>query len=155
MAEEKKSDKATVVAEKIEKPKEGKTPQSKNVEKILDAVKKMTVMELAELVKALEKEFGVTAAAPVFAAAPGAVPAAQGAPAEEEKSEFNVILASFAANNKIQVIKVVRAITGLGLKEAKDLVESAPSSVKESVTKEEAENIKKQLVEVGATVELK
>ena len=120
----------------------------------MDAVKKMTVMELAELVKALEEEFGVTAAAPVVAAA-GAAPAAQAAPAEEEKTDFNVILTSFGSN-KIQVIKVVRAITGLGLKEAKDLVEAAPSAtIKESATKEESEDIKKQLEEVGASVEFK
>ncbi|HDQ43930.1 MAG TPA: 50S ribosomal protein L7/L12 [bacterium] len=127
---------------------------SDNVTKILDAVKTMTVMELAELVKALEDEFGVTAAAPVMAAIPGAAAGAAAAPAEEEKTDFNVMLQSAGAQ-KIQVIKVVRAITGLGLKEAKDLVEAAPSAVKEGVLKEEAENIKKQLEEVGATIELK
>ena len=151
MAEEKKT--AEVVEEKKEEV-EKKTSQSKSVEKLMDAVKKMTVMELAELVKALEEEFGVTAAAPVVAAA-GAAPAAQAAPAEEEKTDFNVILTSFGSN-KIQVIKVVRAITGLGLKEAKDLVEAAPSAtIKESATKEESEDIKKQLEEVGASVEFK
>ena len=151
MAEEKKTDE--VVEEKSENtPK--KTSQSKNVEKIMDAVKKMTVVELAELVKALEEEFGVTAAAPVMAVA-GAVPGAQAAPAAEEKTDFNVMLTSFGSN-KIQVIKVVRAITGLGLKEAKDLVEAAPdAAVKEGALKEEAEDIKKQLEEVGATVEFK
>jgi large subunit ribosomal protein L7/L12 len=126
---------------------------SDNVTKILDAVKSMTVMELAELVKAIENEFGVTAAAPVMAAMPG-VAAGAAAPVAEEKTEFNVMLQSAGAQ-KIQVIKVVRAITGLGLKEAKDLVEAAPSAVKESVGKDEAENIKKQLEEVGATIELK
>jgi len=156
MAEEKKAEEAveTVEKEKKEEKKEEKpkASQNKNVEKILDAVKKMTVMELAELVTAFEDEFGVTAAAPVVAAAPGVDAAA--APAEEEKSTFNVMLASFGSN-KIQVIKVVRTITGLGLKEAKDLVESAPVAVKEDATKEEAEAVKKQLEETGATVEIK
>jgi large subunit ribosomal protein L7/L12 len=152
MAEEKKSDEAVETKEKKEKEK---ASQSKNVEKILDAVKKMTVMELAELVKTLEEEFGVTAAAPVMAAMPGAGPSASAAPAEEEKSEFNVMLTNFGSN-KIQVIKVVRTLTGLGLKEAKDLVESAPNAaVKEGVPKEEAEDVKRQLEEAGATVELK
>ena len=150
MAEEKK---AAEVAETVEKEKKAPKDLSKNVEKVLESVKKMTVMELAELVKAFEDEFGVTAAAPVMAAAPGAVPA-DAAPAEEEKTDFDVILTSFGSN-KIQVIKEVRAITALGLKEAKDLVESAPSPVKEGSTKEEAEDIKKKLEEAGATVELK
>ena len=157
MAEEKKAEEAVETAEKEKKEEKKeekpKASQSKNVDKILDAVKKMTVLELAELVTAFEEEFGVTAAAPVVAAAPGAAPAA-GAPAEEEKSSFNVMLTSFGSN-KIQVIKVVRAITGLGLKEAKDLVESAPVAVKEDATKEEAEDVKKQLEESGATVEIK
>jgi len=153
MAEEKKTEEAVEVAEKKEEVKKEKSSKSKNVEKIVEAVKKLTVMELAELVKALEEEFGVTAAAPVVAAAPGAAPAPEVAQAEE-KIEFNVMLTSFGSS-KIQVIKVVRAITGLGLKEAKDLVESVPCAVKEGVTKEEAEDIKRQLEEVGATVELK
>ncbi len=149
MAEKTKSDETVETKEKKEK-----TSQSKNVEKILEAVKKMTVMELAELVKALEEEFGVTAAAPVMAAAPAAGPAAPEA-GEEEKTEFNVMLTSFGSN-KIQVIKVVRTLTGLGLKEAKDLVESAPdAAIKEGVAKEESEDVKKQLEEVGASVELK
>jgi len=149
MAEEKKSDEAVETVEKKEK-----ASQSKNVEKILDAVKKMTVMELAELVKALEEEFGVTAAMPVVAA-PGAGPVVQAAPVEEEKTQFNVMLTSFGTN-KIQVIKVVRALTDLGLREAKDLVESAPNAVvKEGITKEEAEDVKRQLEEVGGSVELK
>jgi len=148
MSEEKKTE------ETPDKEKKGKKAMSDNVTKILDAVKTMTVMELAELVKALEDEFGVTAAAPVMAAIPGAAAGAAAAPAEEEKTDFNVMLQSAGAQ-KIQVIKVVRAITGLGLKEAKDLVEAAPSAVKEGVLKEEAENIKKQLEEVGATIELK
>jgi large subunit ribosomal protein L7/L12 len=128
------------------------TTKSDTVAKIIETVKSMTVMELASLVKALEEEFGVTAAAPVMAVAAGAAPAA--APAAEEKTEFNVVLAN-AGSNKIQVIKVVRAITGLGLKEAKDLVESAPSNVKEGIPKDEAEKIKKELEDSGAKVELK
>ena len=153
MTEQKKAGGAVETAEE-EKPKKGKVSAGGNVEKILEAVKSMKVMELAELVKALEEEFGVTAAAPVVAAAPGAAPAAQPAQAQEEKTEFDVVLASFGSN-KIQVIKVVRALTGLGLKEAKDLVEGAPSAVKEGVPKNEAEDVKRQLEEAGATVELK
>jgi large subunit ribosomal protein L7/L12 len=146
MAEEKKSESAEVETKK-------EAALSKNVEKILDSIKKLTVLELAELVKALEDEFGVTAAAPVIAAG-GAAPAAAPAESAEEKTDFDLMLASFGSQ-KIQVIKVVRAITGLGLKEAKDLVESAPCAVKEGVTKDEAEDLKKQLEEAGATVELK
>jgi large subunit ribosomal protein L7/L12 len=116
----------------------------------------MTVLELVELKKKIEDEWGVTAAAPVaVAAAPGAGAAAgDGAAAAEEKSEFDVILSS-AGDKKIQVIKVVRAVTGLGLKEAKDLVDAAPKPVKEGAAKEEADSIKAQLEEAGATVELK
>jgi large subunit ribosomal protein L7/L12 len=110
------------------------------------------IMEVVELVKMLEEEWGVSAAAPVAVAAGPA--AGDGAAAAEEKDEFDVVLASFGAN-KVAVIKAVRAITGLGLKEAKDAVESAPSAVKEGVAKGEAEEIKKQLEEAGATVELK
>jgi large subunit ribosomal protein L7/L12 len=146
LAEEKTTVEAVVKEEKKE------TPKSKNVAQILESVKKMTVLELAELVKSLEDEFGVTAAAPVIAATPGAV--ASAAPAEEEKTEFNVMLSAIGTQ-KIQVIKVVRAITGLGLKEAKDLVESAPCAVKEGVNKDEAEDIKRQLEEVSATVDIK
>ncbi|ADY54749.1 LSU ribosomal protein L12P [Syntrophobotulus glycolicus DSM 8271] len=120
---------------------------------ILEAVKGLTVLELAELVKAFEEEFGVTAAAP--AAVVAAAPAAGGAaPAAEEKTEFDVILASAGAA-KINVIKVVREVTGLGLKEAKDLVDNAPKPVKEKVAKDEAEAIKAKLTEAGATVEVK
>lgn len=118
-------------------------------EQILEAVKEMTVLELNDLVKAIEEEFGVTAAAPV-AVAGGA--AAGGA--EEEQSEFDVILAS-AGDKKIQVIKAVREITGLGLKEAKAVVDEAPKAVKEGVAKEEAEELKAKLEEAGATIELK
>lgn len=123
-------------------------------DQIMEAIKNMTVLELSELVKALEEEFGVSAAAPVaVAAAPGAAGGAA-APAEEEKTEFDVVLAA-AGDQKIKVIKVVREITGLGLKDAKDLVDNAPKPVKEGVSKEEAEEIKAKLTEVGATVEIK
>ena len=118
-------------------------------EDILDTISNMTVMEVVDLIAAMEEKFGVTAAAAVAAA-----PVAAAAAAEEVKDEFNVILASFG-ENKVGVIKVVRALTGLGLKEAKDLVEGAPSTVKEAVTKAEAEDVKKQLEEAGAKVELK
>jgi len=119
---------------------------------VIEFIEKMTVLELSELVKELEEKFGVSAAAPV------AMMAAPAAGAEvaavEEKDEFNVILAS-AGDKKINVIKVVRAVTGLGLKEAKDLVDGAPQTVKEGVSKAEAEDLKKQLEEAGASVELK
>lgn len=123
------------------------------VQDILEAVKGLTVLELSELVKAFEEEFGVSAAAPMaVAAAPGAAAAA--APAEEEKTEFDVILTA-VGDKKVNVIKVVREITALGLKEAKDLVDSAPKPVKEKISKDEAEAIKAKLTEVGATVEVK
>ncbi len=117
---------------------------------ILEEIKALTILELADLVKALEAEFGVSAA-PV-AVAGGAAAAA--APAEEEKTEFDVILAS-AGDKKLNVIKVVRELTGLGLKDAKDLVEAAPKAIKEGASKEDAEAIKAKLVEAGATVEIK
>ncbi|MFC1984191.1 50S ribosomal protein L7/L12 [Chloroflexota bacterium] len=118
---------------------------------MMAAVKNMTVLELSELVKALETEFGVSAAAPVAAAA---APTAAAAPAEEEKTSFSVILTNMGAN-KINVIKAVRELTSLGLKESKDLVESAPKAVKEEVNKEEADNIKQKLETAGATVEVR
>lgn len=119
---------------------------------VMEIIKGMTVIELADLVKALETEFGVSAAAPVVAAA---APAAGGAAeAAEEKSEFDVILTA-AGDKKINVIKVVREITGLGLKEAKELVDNAPKPVKEGISKEDAEAIKTKLTEAGASVELK
>ena len=125
------------------------------VNEILEAVKGMTVLELAELVKAFEEEFGVSAAAPVaVAAVPGAAGAAAAPEAEDEQSEFDVVLAS-VGDKKINVIKAVREITGLGLKEAKELVDNAPKPVKEKVSKDEAESIKAKLEEAGATVELK
>jgi len=123
-----------------------------NLEKIAEDLSSLTVMEAAELSKLLEEKWGVSAAAPVVVAAAGPVDA-DGA-AVEEKNEFDVILASFG-DKKINVIKEVRALTQLGLKEAKDLVESAPSPIKEGVLKEEAEGIKKKLEDAGATVELK
>jgi large subunit ribosomal protein L7/L12 len=127
-----------------------------DVSKVLDQLGKMTVLELVELKKAIEDEWGVTAAAPVAVAAPGAAGAGGdgAAAAEEEKDSFDVVL-SAAGDKKIQVIKVVRAVTSLGLKEAKDLVDGAPNAVKEGVPKEEAESIKAQLEEAGASVELK
>jgi len=123
-----------------------------SVESILESIEKLTLLEAAELVKAMEEKFGVSAAAPVAVAA---APAAAAAPAEDEASEVNVILASVPADKKIAVLKEVRAITGLGLKEAKDLVDGAPKAVKEGVKKEDAAAIKKQLEEAGATVEIK
>lgn len=123
------------------------------MQELVETIKNMKVLELVELKKALEEEFGVTAAAPVMAA--GAMPGAAGAAdAEEEQTEFDVVLTSAGAK-KIQVIKVVRQLTSLGLKEAKDLVESAPKSVKEAISKDEAEKVKAQLEEAGAEVELK
>ncbi len=123
-----------------------------NVESILESIEKLTLLEAAELVKAMEEKFGVSAAAPVAVAA--AAPAAAGETAAEEASEVSVILANAGAN-KIAVLKEVRAITGLGLKEAKDLVDGAPKPVKEGIKKEDAEAIKKQLEAAGATVEIK
>ncbi len=122
------------------------------VQDVLEIVKGMTVLELAELIKAFEEEFGVSAAAPAAMAAPGA-PAAEEA-AEEEQTEFDVVLTS-PGEKKIQVIKVVRELTGLGLKEAKALVDEAPNAVKEKVSKEEADSVKEKLVEAGASVEIK
>ena len=123
------------------------------VDTIFDELGKMTVLELVELKNKIEEEWGITAAAPVAVAAAGA-PAGDGAAAVEEKTSFDVVLTSAGAQ-KIQVIKVVRAVTGLGLKEAKDLVDSAPKPVKEGVNQEEADQIKAQLEEAGASVELK
>jgi len=129
------------------------TVKKSSIEKVIEGIEKMTVLELADLVKQLEDKFGVTAAAPMMAQA--AAPVAEGgAEAAEEKTEFDVILAG-VGDKKIQVIKVVRALTGLGLKEAKDVVDTAPKPVKEGVPKEEAEEAKAQLEEVGATIEIK
>jgi len=125
-----------------------------DTKKIVDQLGKMTVLELVELKNQLEEEWGVTAAAPVAVAAPGAVAAGDGAGAAEEQSTFDVMLTG-AGDKKIQVIKVVRALTNLGLKEAKDLVDGAPKAVKEKITKAEAADIKKKLEEVGGAVEVK
>ena len=122
---------------------------SEKITNILEEIKSLTILELNDLVKAVEEEFGVSAAAPV-----GVVAAGAAAPAAEEKTEFDVVLKSFGAK-KLDVIKVIREITGLGLKEAKEMVEGAPKTVKEGVSKDEAEKIKAALTEAGATVELK
>ncbi|WP_045225218.1 50S ribosomal protein L7/L12 [Methyloterricola oryzae] len=119
-------------------------------EDILETISNMTVMEVVDLISAMEEKFGVSAAAAVAVAAP----AAAAAPAAEEKTEFDVVMTSFGAN-KVNVIKVVRELTGLGLKEAKDLVEGVPSTVKEAVSKDESESVKKKLEEAGASVEIK
>ena len=124
------------------------------VDTIFEQLGQMTVLDLVELKKRIEDEWGITAAAPVAAAAPAAGGGGDGAAAAEEQTAFDVVL-SEAGGQKIQVIKVVRAVTGLGLKEAKDLVDGAPNPVKEGVAKEEADSIKGQLEEAGATVELK
>ena len=124
---------------------------SEKVTQLIEDVKSLTVLELSELVKALEEEFGVSAAAPVAVAA---APVAGAAAAVEEKTEFDVVLKSAGAE-KIKVIKVVREITGLGLKEAKELVDNAPKPIKEAVSKDDAESIKAKLAEVGAEVEVK
>ena len=123
---------------------------SEKITNILEEIKTLTILELADLVKAVEEEFGVSAAAPVGVA----VAAGAAAPAAEEKTEFDVVLKSFGAK-KLDVIKAVREITGLGLKEAKEMVEGAPKTVKEGVSKEEAESLKKALEEAGAEVEVK
>ena len=123
-------------------------------EDILNAISNMTVLEIVDLVKMMEEKFGVTAAAPVAMVAAGGGAAAAAAPAAEEKTEFNVTMTSFGAN-KVGVIKVIREITGLGLKEAKDLVEGAPKTVKEGVSKDDAAKMKEKLTAAGATVELK
>ncbi len=133
-----------------------KVEPTKKMRDIMDSIESMTVLELADLVKVLEDKFGVSAAAPAAVAAVGGQAGAQGpgGAVQEEKSTFSVVLASAGAN-KIQVIKELRVITSLGLKEAKDLVDGAPKTVKEGATKDEAEKIKKQLETVGAKIELK
>ncbi len=130
----------------------GETTMAVSKEDILDTISSMSVMEVVDLIEAMEEKFGVTAAAPVAVAAAGA--AGGDAAAAEEQTEFDVIMTSFGSS-KVGVIKAVRGMTGLGLKEAKDLVESAPAAVKEGLSKDEAEAIKKQLEEVGATAEVK
>lgn len=130
---------------------ETKVAVSEEMEKFISYVENLTVLEVSNLVKALEERLGVSAAAPMAVAA---APAAEAGPAAEEQTEFTVVLAS-AGEKKIGVIKVVRALTGLGLKEAKDLVDGAPNPIKENASKEEAEDIKKQIEEAGGAVELK
>jgi large subunit ribosomal protein L7/L12 len=156
MPEEAETKEETTKEEAPVKKEEAKAKGAKKgaaVEEIINAIKKMNVLELSELVKALEEEFGVTAAAPVAVAA--AAPAEAAAPAaEEEKTEFDVILREVGAN-KINVIRAVRELTVLGLKESKDLVESAPKAVKEGVSKDEAATAKAKLEAAGATVEVK
>ena len=125
-----------------------------DTDKVVEQLGGMTVLELVELKNKLEEEWGVTAAAPVAVAAPGAAPAGGDGAAAEEKTAFDVVLA-IPGGQKIQVIKVVRAVTGLGLKEAKDLVDGAPNAVKEGIPQDEADQIKAQLEEAGATVEIK
>jgi large subunit ribosomal protein L7/L12 len=125
-----------------------------STDQILEAISSMTVLEVSELVKAMEEKFGVSAAAPVAVAVAGAAPAAGGGESAEEKTEFNVILKAFDDSKKIAVIKEVRAVTGLGLKEAKDLVEGAPKPLKEGVSKEEAAKIKEQVTAAGGTVDV-
>ena len=125
-----------------------------DLQKIVEDLSNLTLLEAAELTKLLEQKWGVSAASFAVAAAPGAAAGAAAAPAAEEKTEFDVVLTG-VGEKKIQVIKVVRELTSLGLKEAKDLVEGAPKAVKEGISKEEAETVKKKLEEVGATVEVK
>ena len=155
MAEEQKKETQAEATQTKEVPKEAPKKEAiklpKKLEDILKTVESMTVLELADLVKALEEKFGVSAQMPVAAVAAGA---AQAGSAEEEKTSFNVVLVS-TGDKKINVIKEIRAVTTLGLKEAKDLVESAPKTVKEAISKEDAEKIKKQLEAAGAKVELK
>jgi len=134
--------------------KEAKVEVTEKMKNVMDTVEKMTVMELADLVKALEEKFGVTAQAAVAVQAAGAAGAGAAQAPAEEKSVFNVVLVS-SGTSKIQVIKELRALTSLGLKEAKDLVDAAPKTVKEGATKEEADKMKKQLEAAGAKIELK
>ncbi len=151
MAEETKKEAKAEEAVEEKKPKAAKTKKSGAIDDIMTAIKSMTVLELAELVKTLETEFGVSAAAPVAVAA---APAGEAAPAAEEKTEFTVILKEIGTN-KINVIKAVRELTNLGLKESKDLVEGAPKPVKEGVNKDDAAAAKAKLEAAGAKVEVK
>ncbi len=151
MSEEKKDAVETAEPAATETKAEKKPAASKNVEKIIESIEKMTVLEMADLVKALEDRFGVTAAAPM---AMMAAPAAAGDAAAEEQTEFDVIL-SETGEKKFQVVKVIRQVTDLGLKEAKDLVDNPGQPVKKAVSKEEAEDIKKKLEDAGAKIELK
>ena len=151
--EKEKKGTAKRAAPKRAAPKEAKVAKTMAKEDLIAAIKSMTVLELSELIKALEEEFGVSAAAQVaVAAAPGA--SAEAAPEEEEQTEFTVILKDIGAN-KINVIKTVREVSGLGLKESKDLVESAPATVKEGISKEESATLREKLEAAGATIEVK
>jgi large subunit ribosomal protein L7/L12 len=154
MAEEEKEDKKAT--KKTTKKKTEKKEAKMSIDEIIDALGSMTVLELSELVKALEEKFGVTAAAPMvtMGAVPGAAGAAAAAAEEEEQTEFDVILKDFGAQ-KIQVIKAVRELTDLGLRESKELVEGVPSPVKHGVSKEEADQAKVKLEEAGAVVEIR
>ena len=155
--EETKIDEGEILEEKkTAKTKAKKEDKGISKEDIIDAIKSMTVLDLADLVKVLEKEFGVSAAPVAVASASGEAAASDGAPAEEEeeKTEFTVVLSSIG-EKKIEVIKAVRAVTDLGLKQAKDLVESAPQTIKEAVSKDEANDTKAKLEAAGATVEIK
>jgi large subunit ribosomal protein L7/L12 len=159
MAEEAKKEETKTEEAVTEEPKKHRAAKAEKAKKsaiddIMTAIKSMSVLELAELVKALETEFGVSAAAPVAVAAAAAAPAVEAVPAAEEKTEFSVILTAVGAN-KINVIKAVRELTNLGLKESKDLVEGAPKPVKENISKEEAATAKQKLEAAGATVEVK
>jgi len=151
---ETKETKEAVETKDTKETKETKVELTEKMKGIMDSIGSMTVLELADLVKALEDKFGVTAAAPVAVAAAGAAGAGAGAPAAEEKTTFTVVLAGAGAN-KITVIKELRTLTSLGLKEAKDLVDGAPKTIKEGATKDEADKIKKQLEAAGAKIELK
>lgn len=150
MAEEKNE--AVEAAEPAAAPKEKKAAPSKSIQQIIEAIEKMTVLEMADLVKELEERFGVTAAAPVAMAAVPAAGSAEGA--ADEKTEWDVVLAE-TGEKKFQVVKVIRQVTDLGLKEAKDLVDNPGQAVKKGVTKDEADEVKKKLEEAGAKVELK
>jgi len=152
MAEAEKGTSKKATAKKEEKVVET-TASPSTIDQVISTIEKMSVLELAELTKSLQEKFGVTAAVPVAAAAAPQAGVAEQAPAEE-KTEFDVVLSS-VGDKKIQVIKVVRELTGLGLKEAKDLVDGAPKPVKEGIPKQEAETIRNKLQEVGATVEIK
>jgi large subunit ribosomal protein L7/L12 len=151
---DKPTKKATTKKAETASKEEEMTDSASSVEQVIGIIEKMSVLELAELSKSLQEKFGVTAAVPVAAAASAPAGGAEAAKPAEEQTEFTAIL-SLVGDKKIQVIKVVRELTGLGLKEAKDLVDGAPKPVKEGVTKDEAEKVKAKLSEVGATVEIK
>lgn len=152
--EEKQEEKKSTTKRATAKRTAAKESKTLTKEEIIDIIKNMTVLELHELVKALEEEFGVSAAAPVAVAVPGAAAPAEAAEEEEEKTEFTVILKEIGPN-KINVIKTVREVSGLGLKESKDLVESAPATVREGVSKNESATMKEKLEAAGATAEVK